>query len=863
MDLFERERPLRTLEEALEAARTGEGRLALISGEAGIGKTALVEHFTAQQAGRFPIYWGACDALFTPRPLGPFSDIAFQMRSHLLEMIQTSSNWYQTATAFFRELTERGAPVILVVEDIHWADEATLDMLKFLGRRIQHSRVLLILTFRDDELTNQRLLTRLTGDLPARITVRVVLSPLSQNSVNQMAQRVHRQPEGLFVATGGNPFFVTEMLENEPGVVPASVRDLVLARVARLSTAARDLAELAALVPGGVELWVLEQVFHTPDPAIDECVERGVLRSNPERLAFRHELSRRAVEDSLFPGRARQFHAQILRALLDHGFEAPPLARIVHHGAQAGDFSALLRYAPAAAHQASRLGAHREAAAHYQIVLNQVTSLPPETRAVLLEGRSFECYLTGEINTAFQTRQQAAAIWKNLQRIEKEGDNLRWLSRLAWFSGKRKDAEQYAQAAVEILEKLPPGPELAMAYSNKSQLHMLKEETSPGRDWGERAIKLASRLDVKEILVHALTNVGAAEIMAGEESGWDRITQALGIARQKELHDDVGRAYANLISLAIQRRQYGRAAAWLEDGLAYMEDHDLDSYRIYLLGWRGRLYFETGRWSLAEADAIRALGLHTSASVIPIPALLALGHLKVRRGDADAATWLEKASSLSLPTGELQRIGPLAAARAEAAWWQGEPRQVEAVTRPGYELALQHQDPWILGQLAYWLWRSGRTEIPLERLADPYRRMIQGEWQVAAQAWRRLGCPFELALALSEGDSASQIEALSIFERLGARPAAEMLKNRLHQQGVKGIPRGPRPATRQNLAGLTNRELEVLALVAEGLSNAGIASRLSISKKTVDHHMSALLSKLEADTRSQAMAIARRQGLLP
>ena len=863
MELFERETQLQALEEALNATWTGEGRLALISGEAGIGKTALVEYFTAQQAGRLPVYWGACDALFTPRPLGPFSDIAFQMRSDLLEMIQNSPNWYQAATAFFGELTERSTPVILVVEDIHWADEATLDMLKFLGRRIQHSPVLLILTFRDDEYTSRRLLTRLTGDLPAHNTVRVVLSPLSPNSIDQMAQRVRRSPEGLFAATGGNPFFVIEMLESEPGAVPASVRDLVLARVSRLSPAARDLAELAALSPGGAELWLLEQVFQAPALAMDECVERGVLRSNPESLAFRHELTRRAVEDSLSPGRSRQFHAQILHALLEHGFEVPPLARIIHHAAHTGDFSILMRYAPAAAQQASRLGAHREAAAHYQVVLNQVISMSPETRAELLEGRSFECYLTGEISTAFESRQQAASIWKNLRNNVKEGDNLRWLSRLAWFSGKRKEAEQYAQAAVEILEKLPPGPELAMAYSNKSQLHMLSEETDPARYWGERAIELASRLDATKILVHALLNVGTAEVQAGEERGWDHITQSLAMARQEELDDDVGRAYANLSSMAVQFRRYEPAAAWLEEGLAYTNEHELDSYRVYLLGWRARLYFETGRWSLAETEANLALRQHTGASVLPIPALIALGHLKARRGDPDATAWLEKAGSLSLPTTELQRIGPLSAACAEAAWWRGEPHLVEAEARPGYELALQHHDPWILGQLSYWLWRAGRTEIPLDRLADPYKLMILGEWQDAAEAWKSLGCPFELALALSEGDPASQIEALSIFEKLNARPAAEMLKNHLRQQGVKGIPRGPRPATRQNPAGLTNRELEVLALLAEGLGNAGIAARLSISKKTVDHHVSALLSKLEADTRSQALAIARRQGLLP
>ena len=214
-----------------------------------------------------------------------------------------------------------------------------------------------------------------------------------------------------------------------------------------------------------------------------------------------------------------------------------------------------------------------------------------------------------------------------------------------------------------------------------------------------------------------------------------------------------------------------------------------------------------------------------------------------------------------MPTGELQRIGPLAAACAEAAWWRGDFVQVYPEALAGYELALQAENPWPLGQLAYWLWRAGKTELPLENLADPYRRMILGEWRAAADAWARLHCPFEQALALSDGDAPAQIEALAIFERLGAVPAAKALKARLREQRVKGIPRGPHPVTRQNPAGLTNREMEVLALMAEGMSNAGIASRLSISKKTVDHHVSALLGKLAAETRSEAIAIARRQGL--
>ena len=158
MQLFEREKPLRTLEEALESVRGGEGRLALISGEAGVGKTTLVERFNSRLSE--PVYWGACDALFTPRPLGPFIDIAFQMRSGLLDLIQSGPDWYHVATAFLAELSASETPVIVVVEDIHWADEATFDLLMFLARRIQHSRALLILTFRDDELHSRHSLWR-------------------------------------------------------------------------------------------------------------------------------------------------------------------------------------------------------------------------------------------------------------------------------------------------------------------------------------------------------------------------------------------------------------------------------------------------------------------------------------------------------------------------------------------------------------------------------------------------------------------------------------------------------------------------------------------------------------------------------
>ncbi len=145
------------------------------------------------------------------------------------------------------------------------------------------------------------------------------------------------------------------------------------------------------------------------------------------------------------------------------------------------------------------------------------------------------------------------------------------------------------------------------------------------------------------------------------------------MAQDQELHDHVARCYANLISCAVQDRNYALAEGYLREGLAYTIARDMDSYSVYLLGWRARWSFEQGRWAEAEADAEEMLRLHPGSAVIALPGITTLGHLKARQGDPQAAQWLDQARDLALPTGEFQRIGPAAVARAEAAWWNGQP----------------------------------------------------------------------------------------------------------------------------------------------------------------------------------------------
>jgi len=861
MELLEREQFLGELEAILNEVVAGDGRFVLVSGEAGIGKTSLVERFAEAHGAQARVLWGACDALFTPRPLGPLYDIAHKTQGDLLTLLEEEAPRASIFSAALDEMENAKRPTITVIEDVHWADEATLDLLKFLGRRINRIKSLVVVTYRDDEVGADHPLRLVLGDLPNRSVARLRLPPLSVAGVNALAESAGRSIENLYAVTGGNPFFVTEALASKDSGVPVTVRDAVVSRAARLSSAARAVLELVSVVPAKTEMWLLDDTI-SPDTAVfDECVSGGILRYEGEAIAFRHELARRAIEDSIALHRRQGLHALVLKALLNRGSEAL-LARIVHHAAQAADRAAVLEYAPIAAKQAAALNAHRESAAHYQTALQYADRLAPDERAALLEHRSYECYLTDQGEEALQARGEALGIWKQLGKKRRQGDNLRWMSRLTWFLGRTTEAEGFGIEAVTILESLPPGPELAMAYSNRAQLHMLADENQQAVLWGSRAIELAEKLGATETLVHALNNVGSAELLVRNEQGRIKLEESLRLALANNFQDHAARAFTNLASLTVRDRKSRLAMRYLEDGIAYTTEHDLDSYKLYMTAWRARAHFEQGDWDSAADDAALVLGHYRVPAITKISALAVLGHVRVRRSDPDAARLLDEAHELAMQTGELQRIAPVASARAEFAWLKGDREQTIAEARCVLEMATGHDDPWLQGEFAFWMWRAGSAPELHEKIAAPYALQMSGDWRRAAEAWKEIGCPYEEAMALADGDESAQLAALEIFKRLGAAPAADRVRQALRAAGAHGVPRGPRPSTQKNPAGLTNRQVEVLGLIANGLSNAEIAERLFISYKTVDHHVSTILAKLEARTRAEAVAVAMQSNLI-
>ena len=863
--LFEREHALATVAGRLADAATRAGSICLISGQAGIGKTALLRQVATSHADAARWFWGSCDPLSTPRALGPLHDVARRIGGVLAERLFTGAPRESVFNGLLDALDEERRPTVLVFEDLHWADQATLDLVLFVGRRIAARRVVLLVSFRDDEGASDPMFHATVGALPPDLVYRIPLAPLSPEGVAALAARAgraERTAATLHQMTGGNPFFVTEMLAGDDDGISPTIRDAVLARTRGLSPNARAALDLVAVLPQAPDVDLLERQLGLDFAALRELTQAGLLMADAGTIAFRHELARLAIESAGDDLQRRALNARVLAALVDRRetIGDVPLARLVHHARAAYDGDAVRRFAPLAAREAARASAHRESLSHYELALAHASGLNEEHRAELLEAWSVEAYLFGRVTDAIEGRRQALAIWTTTDRQHRAGAALRWLSRLHWWAGNPAAAQTAGLDAVRILETETPGHELAMAYSNLAQLEMLAQRDDAAILWGERATALARSLGDTEALAHSLTNVGNVRLRRGEEAGAVMIEDAFTMASEAQLDDHAQRALVCLATTRLELREHHRAEREFERAMRYADAHDLDAYLHYLGGQRARLHLERGEWILAERQARRVLAEREYVGVTTIPAIVVIGTIQARRGDAEAADTLARARERAYSTGELQRIGPTAAALAEHAWLAGDFATAIAEAEPALEMARRANDPWLIGEFAFRLHVSGRTSDS-SGAAEPWRLMLAGDWRAAASAWEGMGCPYERAEALALGDEAATLAAIAAFDALGAVRRAGVVRRALRERGLR-VPAGPRRATRTNAAGLTPRQMDVLRVVAEGCTNQEIAERLFLAPKTVDHHVSAILEKLGAATRREAAGAARRLGLL-
>lgn len=845
MDLLERDPALRALRAALAVATKYHGRIALVSGEAGIGKTSLVRRLAAEALGG-PVWWGGCDDLLSPRPLGPVYDMAGAFDDSLRRLLGRENRRVDLFQGILDALRRAPSATLMVVEDLHWADAATLDLLKFVGRRVAALPLLLVLTYRDDELGERHPLRALLGDFPADAIVRVPLAPLSRVAVRDLARQAGWKGDDLYESTWGNPFFVTEALRNEG--LPATVSEAVATRAGRLPVGARAVVQLAAIVPSSIERELVDDVLAPADVDLNAALASGLLVEVGGTYRFRHELARRAVEHSLAPSRARALHGDVLAWLERQPSETVSGSRLVHHADGAADRAAVRRLAPAAAREAAVHGSHRDAAALYATALRHAEGVPAKDRAELLGERAYQCYLTDQIDEAIAARRSALAIWRDLGDPQAEGHTLRWLSRLHWFQGRKSDAVGYGVQAVELLSQLPEGVELAWATSNRAQLHMLAGEREEASLWGRRAIALARNLDTPEVLAHALNNVGVVTWTESDETGLALLQESLRIALDHRLGEHVARAYANLVSSGIRFRQYPRAQQWIGEATAYFSARDLDAWANYVAAWHARLLFERGQWNEASEVAVALLGRAGVAPITRIPALAVLARIRQLRGDPGVEPLLQEGVALAVETGEAQRIVPMAVARAEWLWLRAQDAAADPFVREAVPLARAKGFTGEASELEAWVARSAGTYG--DALPSPHRPDRAPEWETR-------GCCYEQALALMEGDLDAQTRGFALMQALGAVAAATRWRAVLVERGCKSVPRGPRTTTAAHPARLTLREQQVLALLADGLTNIEIAARLVRSEKTIDHHVSAVLRKLDAKTRSEAVNLSR------
>ncbi|MEM7221253.1 MAG: AAA family ATPase [Pseudomonadota bacterium] len=874
--LIDRQDSLDRLHDAVRAAAAGRGSVALISGEAGIGKSSLVNALRRDLLSATPmaapaaphernaeVLWGACEALFTPRTLGPLHDMGGALGAEVVAALGDPDQHPDLFGCVLRALGNReAAATVLVVEDIHWADHATLDLLKFLARRVGLLPVVLILTYRDDEITREHPLLQLVGDLPAGTTARIALRPLSNDAVEALARAAGVEPRpDLHAITGGNPFFANEYLaQGQSDAVPASVQDAIAVRLGRLAATEREALERLSPHPGALPRELAQRLLDDDVAHLDQALKLRLLIEDDGGIRFRHELVRLAVLGAISETRRRALHSELLTTQQDVRSELP-LDTLMHHAVAAQDAAAVLKFAPAAANSAAAVGGHRDAAAHLANALRFIDAATPEQAAALQEQWSFEAHLAhGTDDAVLAARSRAIVLWRKLGRLDKVGDNLRWLSRMHWYRGEAEAANRHADEAIEVLESLPASVEQASAYSLRSQLNMLNDRMAAAIDWGSKAIAIARSLDARATLSHALNNVGTAQVFRGDNAGLPLLQESLEIALALDHHEHAARAYTNLAEYGVEFRDYELAERTLGSAIPYVTQRDMDGWTHYLTGRLAQLRLGQGRVQDAITIAAGVRGLQHLTLLIRLPAGIVLAGAQSRAGEFDAAArttaeTLADAHSL----GELQYIVPLHLRALEAAWLQGAEADARACLDELFSVGAQAMHDWNRASVAVWARRLDAA-APAGFDADaptPCRLELAGDLRGAADAWQALGDPLGAALTLLQVRGAARVAAIGdardIATDAGAQGIAAAAQRLAREGGTRlSSRRGPYGPARSHPLGLTRREQEVLREMSTGASNQEISHALSRSRRTIEHHVSAVLAKLNVGNRMEA-----------
>ncbi len=872
--LLERKKYLQELRGQVENIQNGNGGIVLITGEAGIGKTSLLEAFQdeirTELGSETVVAHGGSDPLFTPRALGPLHDMASSFNPEIKELIKNnkdSNKLFDTLLDFLKETKKK---YILVFEDIHWADHATLDLLKFIGRRISFLNCLLILSFRSDEVVDNPALSQLLVALPAHKLLRLELPPLSEEGVNKLAKEkgVQEKTENLFQITGGNPFFVTELLatqKNSTELVTASIREAISARLNSLGENEQKLLEAISLIPQAVPIKLLKELFsETAETYAMACVGRGLLvLIDNNSFKFRNELSRLGTLERVSSFEQKRLHTKILNALLKLDLNTE-LDLLVHHASGALDAVKVLQFAPMAAKEASVSGSHREAASHLATALRFIDSASSEQAAILYEDWAYESGLAiGIDDDVIEARRHAISLWRALDNKVKVGENLRWLSHLFRHNGQANEAEHYADEAINILEQTQPSSEKAMAYSLRSQYLMLNDCMDDAVLWGEKALDLERDFTDIRVRVHALNNIGTAKAFRGCKDGIEKLSESLSLSIDNNLHVDAVRAYANLAESALKYKNFELTEELITKGIAYCTKHDLNSWIYYLVAFQSASKALQGKMYEAKTISKGVINLEHLTLLMKLPSLLILSRLYSLLNEKTAYDYLEKALKNARLNNELQHIIPARLAIVEYAWLNNNSDLAIQHLEELYKVDEKYTDSWTIGEFVIWGKRHSFTQeyhYTIE-LPEPYQLELDGHISKSADYWERLGMPYNAAAVLATTNNSEHVDrfnrALNLLESTGAIALIDKIKQKASKLKIANklnkVKRGPYRSAQVHPLGLTKKEQVVLRYVLKGESNRVISEQLARSQRTIEHHVSSILKKMNVTSRMDAM----------
>ena len=857
MELLERSDVLDQLEMGLRDAAAGRGRLIAITGQAGIGKTALVSTFVRTRASGARILSAACDDLAVPRPLGPFIDLAPVVGHDLRETLVGDPDSGSVFALVIGELERPPRPVVLVLDDLQWVDQATLDLLTYIARRIERLPVLLILSSRDDSVAATGL-RRVVVAAARGVTTRAELAPLS---IAAVAQMVGERAAEVHARTGGIPFYVHALKEHGVESVPGSVRDVVLAQIGGLPDETQRLLELLAIDPSGIRPTELDQASPEWERHAAYAEQAGLLVHADDAVGFMHELAREAVRDTLPTVRRRELHRQLLATL---GPDAD-VARVVHHARAADDIARLVPASLTAARAARSLHAHEQALAHYQRLAAHLHGLPDgDVRAAVMEEHAEELLAAGQLEQAVGSLADAIRCRRELGHEREHG---RLLARRASYLaqlGRHAEERAALDAALEVLEPIQPrGAELAHAYIYRASHHLDEWDLSAAHRYAESGLEVADAAGADDLRAYAMIMLGAAQAAGRQdEAGLGVLAGAVALAADIGHPGLVDAARGELVETLLDRHDLDAAGIELDHALAHAELHQHHGIHARFTVQRSRLLMYRGDLHGGLSTANEAVRATSASSLVHWQARLQAAWALTRLGDPSAGVAVadvgRKAAGLAV-----RFRARYVALDAEYGWLHGRQVDLQALADL-QQRALRTGVPWVAGDLTRWLFRHGQpTDATAAILVHPLRATLDGDAAAASREWSARGEPYEAAMAGHDSsESAALLEALKLADGLDARPLGELIRRRLRALGIRRLPRGPLPATRKNPAGLTDRQSEVLVRLVDGLTNAEIAQELVLSKRTVENHVSAVLAKLGVASRAEAAGRARSLGLL-